>query len=58
MEFRAHRVAKKVAAGAQFIQTQYCYDVPVLREFMRRIEDLGLLEKVYILVGVGPLRAA
>jgi methylenetetrahydrofolate reductase (NADPH) len=58
LEFRAQRVAKKVAAGAQFIQTQYCYDVPVLREFMRRIEDLGLLGKVFILVGVGPLRAA
>ena len=58
LQFRAQRVAKKVAAGAQFIQTQYCYDMPRLREFMRRIEDLGLLGKVYILVGVGPLRAA
>ena len=58
VEFRAQRVAKKVAAGAQFIQTQYCYDVPLLREFMRRIEDLGLLDQVFMLVGVGPLRAA
>jgi methylenetetrahydrofolate reductase (NADPH) len=58
LEFRAQRVAKKVAAGAQFIQTQYCYDLPRLRAFMQRIEDLGLLGKVYILVGVGPLRSA
>ena len=58
LEFRAQRVAKKVAAGAQFIQTQYCYDMPMLREFMRRLEDLGLLGKVFVLVGVGPLRAA
>ena len=58
MEWRARRLAKKVAAGAQFIQTQYCYDVPVLRAFMRRIEDLGLLEQVFVLVGVGPLRSA
>ncbi|HVS78261.1 MAG TPA: methylenetetrahydrofolate reductase [Steroidobacteraceae bacterium] len=58
VEWRAQRLAKKVAAGAQFIQTQYCYDVPLLREFMRRIEDLGLLEKIFILVGVGPLRSA
>ena len=56
--FRAQRVAKKVAAGAQFIQTQYCYDMPRLREFMRRVEELGLLGKVFILVGVGPLRSA
>ena len=32
-EWRAQRLAKKVAAGAQFIQTQYCYDVPLLKAF-------------------------
>ena len=58
LEWRAQRLAKKVTAGAQFIQTQYCYDVPVLRAFMSRIADLGLLEKIFILVGVGPLRSA
>jgi len=57
-EWRAQRLAKKVAAGAQFIQTQWCYDVPMLRTFMRQVEDLGLLDKVFILVGVGPLRSA
>jgi len=57
-EWRADRLAKKVAAGAQFIQTQYCYDVPRLREYMKRVEDLGLLDKVFILVGVGPMRSA
>src|SRR5947208_17106794 len=35
-EWRAQRLAKKVAAGAQFIQTQFCYDVPLLRAFMRQ----------------------
>ena len=58
LDFRAERLAKKVAAGAQFVQTQYCYDVPRLREFMARIRDLGLLEKVFVLVGVGPLASA
>ena len=57
-EWRAERLAKKVAAGAQFVQTQYCYDVPRLRAFMARVEDLGLLGKVFVLVGVGPLRSA
>lgn len=57
-DWRAQRTAKKVAAGAQFIQTQYCYDVPRLREYMRALDDMGLLDKVYILVGVGPLRSA
>ena len=56
-EWRAQRLAKKVAAGAQFIQTQFCYDVPLLRAFMRQVDELGLLDKVFILVGVGPLRS-
>ncbi len=58
LEWRATRLAKKVAAGAQFIQTQFCYDVPLLRSFMDQVEALGLIEKVFILVGVGPLRTA
>jgi methylenetetrahydrofolate reductase (NADPH) len=56
--WRPHRLAKKVAAGAEFIQTQYCFDVPRFREYMRQVRDLGLHEQVYILVGVGPLRSA
>lgn len=57
-EHRALRLAKKVAAGAQFIQTQYCYDIPLLRTFMRAVEDQDVLDKVFILIGVGPLRSA
>ena len=55
-DWRPLRLAKKVEAGAEFIQTQYCFDVPRLAEFMRRVRDLGLHERVFILVGVGPLR--
>jgi methylenetetrahydrofolate reductase (NADPH) len=58
LEWRASRLEKKVAAGAQMIQTQYCYDTAVLKDFMRRVADLGLIGKVFILVGVGPLRSA
>lgn len=57
-ELRALRLAKKVEAGADFIQTQYCFDVPVFERFMVRARDLGLHERVFILVGVGPLRSA
>ena len=57
-EFRAAQLAKKVAGGAQFIQTQFCFDVPRLREFMAQTGDLGLHGRVCILVGVGPLRSA
>ena len=57
-EWRARRLAKKVDAGAQFIQTQYCYDMPLLRSFMKEVEALGYANRVYILAGVGPLRSA
>ncbi|MCA9969993.1 MAG: methylenetetrahydrofolate reductase [Anaerolineales bacterium] len=56
-DWRPLRLAKKVAAGADFIQTQYCFDVPRLRQFMQRVRDMGLHERVFILVGVGPLRS-
>ncbi len=57
-DFRPHRLGKKIAAGAEFIQTQYCFDVPRLREFMSKVRDLGYDKRVFILVGVGPLRSA
>lgn len=57
-DWRPLRLAKKIAAGAQFIQTQYCFDVPLLRTFMSRLGDLGLLDRVFVLVGVGPLPSA
>jgi 5,10-methylenetetrahydrofolate reductase len=56
-EWRAQRLAKKVAAGAQLIQTQYCYDTTLLKDFMRQVEDLGVIGKAFILIGVGPLRS-
>jgi methylenetetrahydrofolate reductase (NADPH) len=58
VEWRAERLAKKVEAGAQFIQTQFCYDVPLLRAFLSHAQTAGVLERVFILVGVGPLRSA
>ncbi len=57
-DFRPHRLAKKIAAGAQFVQSQYCYDVPMFREYMKRVRDMGLTENCFILCGVGPLASA
>lgn len=58
VEHRALRLAKKIAAGAQFIQTQYVYDLDRLRQFLRAVEDLGLLDQVFLLIGVGPFKTA
>ena len=57
-EFRPYRLAKKAAAGADFVQTQLIYDVPRFREFMKRVVDMGIHEQVYILAGVGPIKSA
>lgn len=57
-KFRAIRLAKKVAAGADFIQTQIIYNVKKFREWMVMVTDMGLHEKVFILAGVAPLKSA
>ncbi len=57
-DWRPQRLAKKIEAGAQFVQTQYCFDVPMLRAYMERVRDMGLDEKCYIIVGIGPLASA
>jgi 5,10-methylenetetrahydrofolate reductase len=57
-DFRPYRLGKKIEAGAQFVQSQYCFDVPMFREYMKKVRDLGFHEKCYILVGVGPLASA
>ncbi len=57
-DYRPIHFAKKIAAGAQFVQTQYCYDVPLLQRFMTRVREQGLHQKCFILVGVGPLASA
>ena len=55
---RVNQLAKKVAAGAEYIQSQYCFDMPVLRDFMNRAVDMGLTENCFILPGVGVLPSA
>ena len=57
-DWRPLRLAKKIEAGAQFVQTQYCFDVPMLRTYMEKVRDMGLDKKCFILVGIGPLASA
>ena len=58
IDLRPYRLAKKAAAGADFIQTQLIYDMDMFRDYMRRVVDLGVHEKTAILAGVGPLKSA
>jgi len=56
-EFRVHRLAKKVAAGADFVQTQCIYNMDRFREWVKQANDMGLTEKVYVLAGVTPMKS-
>ena len=56
-EFRPLRLAKKVKAGANFIQTQLIYNIPRFADFMDEVRELGIHEEVYLLAGVGPLKS-
>jgi methylenetetrahydrofolate reductase (NADPH) len=57
LAFRARRLAKKVAAGAEFAQTQYVFDVAGFKQWMSEVRDLGVDERCRILAGVGPIRS-
>jgi len=55
--FRAARLGKKVAAGAEFCQTQFVFDVAGFAAWMRQVVDLGLTERCAVIAGVGPVRS-
>ena len=57
-EIRVPRLAKKVAAGAEFIQTQCIYNLDKFEDWMTKAVDRGLTEKVYILAGMTPMKSA
>jgi methylenetetrahydrofolate reductase (NADPH) len=52
------RLRAKIAAGVQFVQTQFCMDVDILKRYLQRLTDAGLAGHVSILVGVAPLASA
>ena len=55
--YRVPRLAKKVEAGVDFIQTQCIYDMERFKEYMRQVVDLGLHKKCKILAGITPLKS-
>jgi 5,10-methylenetetrahydrofolate reductase len=57
-EFRVIRLAKKVKAGVDFIQTQAIYDVAKFARWMEMVRDRGLDKQVHIMAGIIPVRAA
>ena len=56
-EFGVRRLAKKIRAGVDFIQTQCIYNMKKFDDFITRARDMGLLEEVYLLAGITPLKS-
>ena len=56
-KIRVPRLAKKIAAGAEFIQTQCIYNVDKFELWMQGVRDRGLHDKVFILAGITPMRS-
>jgi methylenetetrahydrofolate reductase (NADPH) len=56
-EFRVIRMAKKINAGAQFIQTQCIYDMERFKKFMEMANDMGLTQRAFIMAGITPLKS-
>jgi len=57
-EIRVIRLAKKIAAGAEFIQTQCIYNLDKFEDWMKKVVDKGLHEKAYIMAGMTPMKSA
>ncbi|MCP4330625.1 MAG: methylenetetrahydrofolate reductase [Alphaproteobacteria bacterium] len=57
-EWSADRLKAKLAAGADFFQTQYCFDMAVCRRYMARLADEGITESAYFLIGTAPFASA
>ncbi len=56
-EFGVRRLAKKIRAGVDFVQTQCIYNMKKFSNFVSRARDMGLLEQVYLLAGITPLKS-
>ena len=56
--WRPDALLRKLEAGAQFVQTQFCMDVGMVRRYLARLAEFQIPERLYILVGSGPLASA
>ena len=57
-DFTPAGLSAKIDAGADFFQTQYCFDMNVLCDYMKRMGDFGILERTYFIIGIGPITSA
>jgi methylenetetrahydrofolate reductase (NADPH) len=56
--WKSEFILKKADAGAGFLQTQFCFDLDVVSQYIGRVREEGILERLGIIIGVGPIRSA
>lgn len=56
--WRPDKLKAKIAAGAQFAQTQFCMDGAITRRYMNRLAEEGITERLFVLIGIAPLPSA
>ena len=52
------KILNKINSGVNFFQTQYVFDTKILQEYMKILEDSGVLEKSFFIIGLGPFMSA
>ena len=57
-DWRPTGLLAKIEAGADFVQTQFCFDLEVARRYLARLTDAGIPERLKILIGIGPIASA
>lgn len=57
-DWKPARLMEKAKVGAQFVQTQFCFDMEIMRRYMTCLRDEGLTEQLFILIGIGPIASA
>ncbi len=51
------RLLAKAASGAQFVQTQFCFDAGIVERYIERLRDHGATDQLFVLMGIGPIRS-
>lgn len=49
---------RKIDGGAQFLQTQFCFDLGLAERYIGRLRADGITERLGVILGVGPIRSA
>ncbi|HEY5020653.1 MAG TPA: methylenetetrahydrofolate reductase, partial [Steroidobacteraceae bacterium] len=57
-DWKPSSLLRKLEAGAQFVQTQFCMDASVLRRYIARLSEHGIPQRMFLLIGLAPLASA